>query len=188
MKDNSKELKKNLVSLHQELRDKTMDKYKRVNPFYEDLFDWKERGDYLFGKGKNITVYNSCSVVGDVKVGANSWIGPFSSLDGTGGIEIGDYCSISAAVHILTHDTVKWALSAGKANYDYNSIKIGNACFIGIGAVITKGVSIGDHCLVAANAVVTKSFESHSIIAGVPAKKIGTVQVDGDQVNLDYYA
>lgn len=186
MDESSEKLYKDLVSLHHALRDKTMDKYERMNPFYEDLFDWKERGEYRFGKNKNITVYNSCSIVGDVEVGENTWIGPFTSLDGTKGIKIGSFCSISAAVHILTHDTVAWALTAGKAEYEYAPVEIGDCCFIGIGSVITKGVTIGKHSLVAANAVVTKDFPDNSIIAGVPARQIGTVRIENDNVELIY--
>lgn len=171
------ELHANLVRLHHQLRTKTQTLYHRINPFYEDLFDWKERGAFLFGQDKNITLYNTCTVVGDVQVGENTWVGPYTSLDGTGGLKIGQFCSISAAVHILSHDTVKWALSKGQAAYEYAPVSIGDCCFIGVGAVIMKGVTIGNHCLVAAGAVVTKDVPDKTIVAGVPAKPIGEVHI-----------
>ena len=126
-------------------------------------------------------------MVGDVEIGENSWIGPFCSLDGTGGLEIGKYCSIAAGTHIQTHDTVKWALSGGKMGYEYASVKIGDYCFIGANSVILKGVTLGDRCLVAAGSVVTKSFESNSIIAGVPAMLIGKVIQDNGSVELNIF-
>ncbi len=54
-------------------------------------------------------------------------------------------------------------------------ITIGDNCFIGRGAHLLLGVSLADNIIVAAGSVVTKSFsESRIIIAGNPAKKIGT--------------
>ena len=54
-------------------------------------------------------------------------------------------------------------------------ITIGNNCFIGRNSMILLGVHLADNIIVAAGSVVTKSFaESRIIIAGNPAKKIGT--------------
>lgn len=182
-----KQLHEQLIRLHHHLREQTQAEYQRINPFYEDLFDWKERGAYRFGPDKNITLYNTATVVGDVEVGENTWIGPYSSLDGTGGLKIGRFCSISAAVHIVSHDTVKWALTGGKAPYEYAPIVIGDCCFIGTGAMITKGVTIGHHCVIGANAVVTKDIPDYSIAVGAPARVIGTVIVENDQVRYEYH-
>jgi acetyltransferase-like isoleucine patch superfamily enzyme len=113
-----------LKRLHRALRDHTYKRYSRVNPFVENLFDWKEKGEF-FG-GKNVTIYDSTTIVGDVKIGDHTWIGPFCSLDGTAGLVIGRYCSISLGCQLLTHDTVKWALSGGKMSYEYANTKIGD--------------------------------------------------------------
>lgn len=175
-------------TLHQELRADTFKQYKRINPFSEDLFEWKERGRFWSGEDKNITIYNSTIVIGDVDIGTNTWIGPHCALDGNGGLTIGSHCSISSGVQIVTHDTVKWALSKGKEAYEYAPIKIGDCCFIGTYAVVTKGVSIGSHSLVAAGAVVTRDFPDYSIIAGIPARLIGKVDFHADgTVNLTYF-
>jgi acetyltransferase-like isoleucine patch superfamily enzyme len=180
-------LEKELILLQKKLRDKTKEKYDRVNPFVEDITNWKERGEYLFGKNKNITVYNTSTIVGDVQVGENTWIGPYTALDGgKAGINIGSNCSISSGVNIIGHDSVKWALSGGKEKYEYASVSIGNNCFIGTNVIITKGVSIGNHCLVGANTVVTKSFPDNSIIFGIPGRIAGKVLIDKDGVRLDY--
>jgi len=167
-------LYKNLILLHAELRDYTSKKYNRINPFYEDLFDWKERGVFLFGENKNITLYNSTTVVGDVEIGKNTWVGPFTTLDGSGGLKIGENCSISANVFIITHDTVKWALSGGVAPYEYAPVSIGDNTFIGIGSIILKGISIGSGCVVAAGSVVTKNVNDGEVVAGNPANVINT--------------
>lgn len=179
-------LKIDLIELQKILRKNTFEQHSRINPFSEDLFDWKERGDFWCGEKRNVTIYNSTILIGDVEIGNDTWIGPYCSLDGGGGLKIGRNCSISVGCQILTHDTINWALSGGKSKYEYSPVKIGNCCFIGTHVVITKGVSIGDHCLVAAGAVVTKDFPSYSIIGGVPAKKIGNVKIDNHKVSLEY--
>jgi serine O-acetyltransferase len=56
--------------------------------------------------------------------------------------------------------------------------KIGNYCFIGAGACILGEISIGDDVMVGANAVVTKSVPAGTIVAGVPAKRIGEVPAE----------
>ena len=139
-----------------------------------------------FCGGKNVTIYDSTTVTGDVEIGDNTWIGPFCSIDGTGKLSIGKYCSISAGTHIQSHDTVKWALSGGKASYEYGIVKSGNYCFIGVNAVITRGVTIGDHCLIAAGSVVAKNVPNNTIVGGVPARRIGSIVVKDEDVNLSF--
>jgi len=52
-------------------------------------------------------------------------------------------------------------------------IVIGQGVWVSAGAIIVGGVSIGDNSIVAAGAVVTRSFPEFSILAGVPAERIG---------------
>lgn len=184
----SQKLYEQLRQLQKHLRNYTLQTYQRVNPFVEDVFDWVEKGAFLFGEEKGIKIFQSSTVVGDVQVGKNTWIGPFCSIDGTGGLKIGDNCSISAGCHIVSHDTVKWALSGGQAPYEYAPISIGDHCFIGLHVVITKGITIGNRCLIAAGAVVTHDIPDNSIAAGVPARIIGKVEVAQDgNVNYHYF-
>lgn len=182
------QLLQDIRHLHIHLRSETFKKYKRINPFYEDLFEWKDRGTFWMNDAKNITVYNSTTIAGDVSIGENTWIGPFCSIDGTGGLTIGRNCSISAGCHIVSHDTVRWALSGGKCPYEYAPIVIGDCCFIGLHVVIKKGITVGDNCLIAAGAVLTHDIPNNSIAAGVPARIIGKVDIDTDRnVSFNYF-
>ena len=178
MNDKARFLLEDLRELHKELSELTISRYNRINPFCEDLFSWKERGEYWLGEDKGVTIYNSTTVVGDVKIGDNTWIGPMCSLDGTGDLTIGSYCVISAGCQIQTHDTIKWALSGGLAKYEYSPVRIGNYCFLGVHSIVLKGVTIGEYCVIGAGAVVTKNIPSHSIVVGVPARSIGSVLID----------
>ena len=107
-------------------------------------------------------------------------------LDGTGGLRIGRYCSIATGAQVQTHDTVKWAISGGALGYEYSPVTIEDQCFIGAHAVVTRGVTVGTGTLVAAGAVVTRDVPAFSIVAGVPAKVVGRVHIDGDEVRLEF--
>ena len=52
-------------------------------------------------------------------------------------------------------------------------IQIGEGVWIASGAIITGGVTIGNNSIVAAGSVVTKDVPDFSVVAGVPAQKIG---------------
>lgn len=170
-------LTKTFIELYNKLRDGMRQNWQRDLPFEEMLFDRWERAQSL-GFGEGSSIYHNSYVYGDVKVGKNTWIGPYTLLDGSGGLEIGDYCSISAGVHIYTHDTVKWALSGGKAEYEYAQVKIGNCCYLGPYTIISKGVKIGNHCLVGGNSIVTAHLDNYSIAVGSPCKVIGCVKIN----------
>ncbi len=159
-------------------------KWNRDIPFEELLFDRWERARHLgFGEGSNI--HQSSYVYGNVKVGKHTWIGPWVVLDGGGGLEIGDYCSISSGVQIYTHDSVRWAISGGKASYETAPVKIGDCCHIGALSVIAKGVRIGPHSVVGACSFVRHDVKPYTIVGGVPAKVIGKVVVEGDNIHYE---
>lgn len=143
----------------------------RSLPFADLLFDRWERAKLLkFGEGTSI--YDSSHIFGNVKVGKNTWIGPFTILDGSGGLTIGNNCSISASVQIYSHDTVKWATSGGEEKYEYANTSIGNNCYLAPNSIIAMGVSLGDGCIIGANSFVKNSFPAGSKIAGTPAKSL----------------
>jgi len=166
------------------LRQEMHEKWNRVLPTNELLSDRWEKAEFL-GFGEGSSIYDSCVVLGDVSVGKDVWIGPYTLLDGSGGLTIGDGCDISAGVQVYTHDTVMQTLSEGRKEIDRASTAIGDYCHIGAGCMILKGVSIGHHSVLGAGCVVTKSFPAFSIIVGVPAKRIGSVEI-GDEIKFIY--
>jgi acetyltransferase-like isoleucine patch superfamily enzyme len=172
-----------LVRLYEELRRQMKERWDRDVPMEELLFDRWERARRL-GFGEGTSIYHNAYIYGDVSVGKSTWIGPGCVLDGSGGLEIGDYCSISAGVQIYSHDTVRWALSSGREPYERGPVRIGNSCHVGALAVIIKGVDIGDHCVVGAHSLVNSSVASFTVVAGVPARPIGRVELNDGVVQL----
>lgn len=93
-----------------------------------------------------------------------------------GGIEIGDGALVGHNVVLATinHDLTP---SKNRENH-YAPIKIGKHVWIGSNATILPGVTIGDWAMVAAGAVVNKDVPSFTIVNGVPAKVIKTIEDD----------
>jgi len=159
-----------LIRCFAQLRDDKKSRFHRVLPFGDYIVDRWEKARYL-GFGEGTSIYDSSLVFGEVKVGKHTWIGPFTILDGSGGLTIGDHCSISAGVQIYSHDSVHWAVSGGAANYEYAETCIENNCYIGPNSVIARGVRIGAGSVVGANSYVDKSWPPGSRIAGNPAQE-----------------
>jgi acetyltransferase-like isoleucine patch superfamily enzyme len=166
-----------LIRLNEERRKFYKEKWNRSLPFADMIVDRFEKAEFL-GFGKGASIYDSSLIIGDVKVGKNTWIGPFTVLDGSYGLSIGNNCSISSGVQIYTHDSVKWALSGGKCKYEGKSVKIGNNCYIGPMCIITKGVRIGNNCLIGANSIVNKDIPSFSIAYGSTCEIVGKVVIN----------
>ena len=174
-----------LRATYERLRGEMRDKWQRDLPLNELLFDRWERASSL-GFGEGTSVYHSSYIYGDVRIGSHTWVGPFTLLDGSGVLTIGDFCNISAGVQIYTHDTVKWALSGGKAEYERAAVSIGNCSYIGSQTVITKGVNVGENCVIGACSFVNRSIPPFSIAVGAPSRIIGRVEVEGSEVRLVY--
>lgn len=136
-------------------------------PVGEYLIDRTEKAEML-GFGKGTTIYDSAIVLGSVKVGNNTWIGPNVILDGSGDLRIGSNCSISAGAQIYTHDSVKWAVSGGKEEYEYSPTVIEDNCYIGPNVIVQKGITIGTGTVVGANSLINKIVPPHSKVYGTP--------------------
>ena len=119
-------------------------------PFYTDF-------------GKNITVGNRVFINADCK------------FQDQGGIYIDDGALIGHGVVLATlnHD-----LDPAKRQQLHPApIHIGKRVWIGANATILAGVTVGDNAVIAAGAVVTKDVPADTIVGGVPAKVIKTIDV-----------
>lgn len=117
-------------------------------------------------------------IIGEPEIGPGTWIGAFTVIDGSGGLTIGTGCDISSGVHIYTHSSAKRCVSGRSyPTVDREPVVIGDRVFIGAGAIINMGVTIGDEAIIGAGAVVTGPVAARTIVAGVPARVIGAVDL-----------
>jgi acetyltransferase-like isoleucine patch superfamily enzyme len=95
-------------------------------------------------------------------------------------ISIGDHCTVTSGVRFVTHDGSCWVLRDVHPDLqDYGPIRVENNSFIGVNAVILPNVRIGPNAIVAAGAVVTRDVAPNTVVGGVPAKFLMTVEEFG---------
>lgn len=168
-------------------RDDMRKKYDRVLPSGELIFNRFDKGAYL-NCGAGSSVYDTSVVLGNVCIGDHVWVGPYTLLDGSAApLVIGDYVSINTGAMVYTHDSTKNYVSGGVDPFVKGGVTIGHNTVIGAMAMIACNVSIGHHCVVAAHSYVNHDVPDCSIVAGAPAKVIGTVVQNEDGTVCFHY-
>jgi acetyltransferase-like isoleucine patch superfamily enzyme len=114
-----------------------------------------------------------------MRIGPDSWIGQQSFLHSAGGIEIGSTVGIGPGVKIITstHATTAMPAPIMDGKIAFGPVRIGEGCDIGVGAIILPGVTLGPGVQVGAGAVVTRDVPPGQVVAGTPARSIGTREV-----------
>ena len=166
------------------LRSRMQAKFKRHVSTGDLLHDRWELAKRL-GFGEGTSVYDSCLILGDVTLGKQCWVGPFTILDGrSASLVIGDYTSVGSGAQIYTHHTIEQALTAYKGKLVSSPTRIGTCCFISPLAMIAPGTILGDHCFIAAGSYVEGKFPDYSYIEGSPAAVVGHVEIKGKRAYL----
>lgn len=112
-----------------------------------------------------------------LKIGNNSSVGAFTQFGAAGGIEIGNdvimgsYISFHSENHNF-NDSSKLIREQGVTS---KGIKLGNNIWVGAKVTFLDGCVVGNNSVVAAGAVVNGIYPDNSIIGGVPAKILKTI-------------
>ena len=126
--------------------------------------------------GKNCSLGQNVNISNNVKIGDGVKIQNNVSI--YEGVEIEDYVFCGPSC-VFTNDlTPRSRYPKGSIGYKKTVVK--HDASIGANATIVCGHTIGEYALIAAGAVVTKNVVPHSLMAGVPAKRIGWVCVCGN--------
>jgi UDP-2-acetamido-3-amino-2,3-dideoxy-glucuronate N-acetyltransferase len=130
------------------------------------------------------------------QIGADSRIGPFVEIQE--GCVVGERCKISSHSFLcegvtledevfvghgvmFTNDRYPSSTNPdgslkGKEDWPCEPTHVGRTAAIGSNVTILPGVSIGEGAVIGAGAVVTRDVAAHAIMAGVPARAIGTTR------------
>jgi UDP-2-acetamido-3-amino-2,3-dideoxy-glucuronate N-acetyltransferase len=123
----------------------------------------------------------------DCSVGQNVMIGP--------DVAVGDNCKIQNNVSLYKGVELEDGVFCGPSSVftnvlnpraeverkdEFRSTRIRRGATIGANATIVCGNELGEYCLIAAGAVVTKAVSAYSLMAGVPARRIGWVSRAGE--------
>jgi acetyltransferase-like isoleucine patch superfamily enzyme len=124
----------------------------------------------------SIQTLNQVSVDATSKIGSYTYLGCRTSVTKS---TIGRYCSIANNVSIGQGEHNLEKISTCSVFYDSpwetltaGSCIISSDVWIGVDAVILRGVNVGVGAVIAANAVVTKDVPAFAIVGGVPARLI----------------
>ena len=144
------------------------------------------RDSNIFIKGNNNIIYigdncvvNNTSIILDnegseIRIGNKTSIAKIQivSLEPYK-IEIGEDCMLSYDIEIRNTDSHKiYDKNTNERINEGSSINIGNHVWLGMRAILLKGVTIGDNSIVAAGSIVTKDVKANTIVSGNPAKQI----------------
>ncbi|HET8581143.1 MAG TPA: acyltransferase [Candidatus Paceibacterota bacterium] len=109
-----------------------------------------------------------------VTVGNRVVINPFVTINAKDTVLIGDDVHISSGT-IISSAGLDYRKTGAARGHLKGRVHIDNGVWIGAGAIINPGVRIGEHAVIGAGAVVTRDVEAETIVAGVPARALGTI-------------
>lgn len=130
--------------------------------------------------GSNVYIGRSVSLKNckGASFGSNVSIHEMCYIDAKGGLQIGNDVSVAHHTSILTFNHT-WNEAGLPIKYNPLELKpvvIEDDVWIGCGVRIMPGVKIGHRSVVAAGAVVTKDVPNGTLVAGVPARVIRTIE------------
>lgn len=149
------------------------------NVFIDALGEWGVR------LGDGVTVARGCSIKSSsvlwttskgFVMGNNSSLGDFSFVGAAGGVKIGSNVlgGQRLSFHSENHNYKDASRPIREQGVRREGIVVEDDCWLGTGSIFLDGVTVGRSSVVAAGSVVTRSIPPYSIVAGVPAKVIGT--------------
>jgi acetyltransferase-like isoleucine patch superfamily enzyme len=114
-----------------------------------------------------------------VRIGAGSFLNRNVMVASHSLVEIGEHCMLANGCFVSDANhrfedpdkPITWQGFESKG-----PTRIGDNCWLGIGVVVTSGVTIGERSVIGANSVVTRDIPPYSIAAGSPAQVLRQIE------------
>lgn len=128
--------------------------------------------------GQSSRIHGPLLIIGEfhdfsgLRIGSQTHVGADTLFDLTAPINIGDRVTISPRCSFLTHLNVGQSALQRAYPPSEGGVAIGNDAYLGTGATVLHGVKIGECALVAAGALVIGDVPPFTVVAGVPAHPV----------------
>ena len=111
---------------------------------------------------------------GKILIGRGTYINRYAMLDAHLEIKIGRNCMIGPHCYVTDANHGKAAgVLVKQQTMEMKAVVIEDDVWLGAGAIVLPGVRLGRACVIGAGAVVTSDVPPEAVYAGVPATRIG---------------
>ncbi|MDD6061201.1 MAG: acyltransferase [Oscillospiraceae bacterium] len=147
--------------------------------------------------GEDTKIWHFCHVQKSAVIGSRCTLG--QNVNVAPGVQIGNGVKIQNNVSVYEGVTLQDDVFCGPSVVftndrfprssarpsEYAKTLVCKGASIGANATVVCGTVIGEYAMIAAGAVVTKDVPPHALMAGVPAKQIGSVCKCGQRLTKD---
>ncbi|MCK9925023.1 acyltransferase [Frankia sp. AgPm24] len=135
-------------------------------------------------KTQSAEIFPRCVLGHRAHLGRHVGLGWGVFIDNSAEVHIGDHTIVGPQATFLTSGHPIGPMGVQREVFEKGPIRVGAHSWVGARAVVMPGVTIGDHTVVAGGSVVTRDCEDFGLYAGVPAKKIRSLQASPVQENV----
>ncbi len=116
--------------------------------------------------------------LGGLRIGDDCFLGDECLLDLADEIRLEDHVTLAERVIVLTHTNVGYRDHPLQAHFPAMAapVTIRRGSFVGAGVTILPGLTLGPEAFVAAGSVVTADVPPRTVVAGVPARALRTLE------------
>jgi acetyltransferase-like isoleucine patch superfamily enzyme len=135
---------------------------------------------FSIGRGTLIAdvpmITGSKDLFSNLRIGRECWINVGCFLELYAPVTLGDRAGLGQQSMILTQSHHFGPKERRYGKIEALPVTIGAGVWVGARALILPGVTVGDGAVIAAGAVVTKDVAPNTVVAGVPARVVRTLE------------
>jgi maltose O-acetyltransferase len=115
-----------------------------------------------------------------LEIGDECFVGDECLLDLAEGIRLEDQATLAERVLVLTHTNVGYRDHPLQKHFPPTAapVVVGTGAFVGAGVTLLPGVRVGSRAFVAAGSVVTMDVPPRTLVGGVPARPLRSLEPD----------